>query len=315
MTPSRRPDVPGHDHAAEDHDLGLGHDLPRLLGRRRALGLAAGLGAGLGAGALGACAAEDGTPSPGAGTASPTPRTTQPATQPATPSAPPGTPESPLSSAEPLPSAAGGEIPEETAGPFPADGSNGPDVLTDSGAVRRDLRRSFGAATGVAAGLTTTLRFRVYDLDGDDVSVLPGAALYAWHCDRDGAYSLYNDPITAENYLRGVQVADRDGWLSFTTIFPGCYPGRWPHVHFEVYRTLDDATTASGRLRTSQLAIPEAVCRAVYGRVPGYEASAGHLDRLSLESDLVFADGYSLQLARVSGDLDRGLTLSLNVPV
>jgi hypothetical protein len=34
-------------------------------------------------------------------------------------------------------------IPEETAGPFPGDGSNGPDVLSQSGVVRQDIRSSF----------------------------------------------------------------------------------------------------------------------------------------------------------------------------
>src|SRR5690349_5393521 len=39
--------------------------------------------------------------------------------------------------------AASGEIPDETAGPYPGDGSNGPDVLEQSGIVRSDLRSSF----------------------------------------------------------------------------------------------------------------------------------------------------------------------------
>jgi hypothetical protein len=39
-------------------------------------------------------------------------------------------------------------IPEETAGPFPGDGSNGPDVLSQSGVVRSDIRSSFGTSTG-----------------------------------------------------------------------------------------------------------------------------------------------------------------------
>lgn len=35
----------------------------------------------------------------------------------------------------------------------------------------------------------------------------------------------------------------------------------------------------------------------------------------SLESDNVFSDGYSLQLATVTGDVDTGMVVSLNVPV
>lgn len=82
---------------------------------------------------------------------------------------------------------------------------------------------------------------------------LAGYAIYLWHCNRDGGYSMYSSGITAENYLRGVQVTDSNGEVTFSTIFPGCYSGRWPHIHFEVYASLDAATTtpASNQVRTS----------------------------------------------------------------
>ena len=169
-----------------------------------------------------------------------------------------------------------GEIPEETAGPFPGDGSNGPNALTESGIVREDISSSFGSAAGVAAGVPLTLRFKVYDLSGDEVTSMPGAAVYAWHCDRDGNYSMYDGEAVDENYLRGVQEADGEGWLSFTTIFPGCYAGRWPHVHFEVYESVDTATSASNKLRTSQLAFPQDVCDEVYAS-EGYDESVANL--------------------------------------
>ena len=54
-------------------------------------------------------------------------------------------------------------IPEETGGPFPGDGSNGPDVLTQSGVVRRDIRSSFGSASGVAGGVPLTIQLTVLD--------------------------------------------------------------------------------------------------------------------------------------------------------
>ena len=77
-----------------------------------------------------------------------------------------------------------------------------------------------------------------------------------WHCTREGGYSLYSDGVTDQNFLRGVQVADADGNLAFTSIYPGAYPGRWPHVHFQVF---DDLTRAvdSNPIITSQLALPE----------------------------------------------------------
>ena len=64
---------------------------------------------------------------------------------------------------------ADGEIPEETAGPYPGDGSNGVNVLTESGIVRSDLTSSFGDASGVAEGVPVTVKLKVYDLDGEEV--------------------------------------------------------------------------------------------------------------------------------------------------
>jgi protocatechuate 3,4-dioxygenase beta subunit len=135
-----------------------------------------------------------------------------------------------------------------------------------------------------------------------------------WHCDIDGRYSLYSDGVTQENYLRGVQETDADGLVTFRSIFPAAYPGRWPHIHFEVYPDLKAATTASSKLRTSQLALPEDACNLGYA-ADGYAQSVRNMAQTSLASDNVFGDGYSLQLATVTGSVENGMTASLNVPV
>ena len=285
----------------DEHDLGLGHDLPRIIERNRIgrRGLF-GIGAGVGLVALAGCG-DDSTSQLG-----------RPSPARARPSPPegggPGGAGSTVAVAE-------GEIPEETAGPYPGDGSNGPNVLTESGVVRSDITSSFGSASGVAEGVPTTVRLRILDLDGDDATPLVGAAVYLWHCDREGRYSMYSDGVTEENYLRGVQEADDDGRLEFTTIFPATYSGRWPHMHFEVYESLDAATAASEKLRTSQLAIPEDVASEVYETVDGYESSIETLSQVSLDSDMVFSDGYSLQMAKVTGSVEEGYTVALTVPV
>jgi protocatechuate 3,4-dioxygenase beta subunit len=186
-------------------------------------------------------------------------------------------------------------------------------VLTESGIVRSDITRSFGSASGVAEGVPLTIRLTVLDT-ANGAGPLEGAAVYLWHCDREGRYSLYSKGITQENYLRGVQETGSDGTVTFTSIFPAAYSGRWPHVHFEVYPSLDAATTASGKLRTSQLAFPEDACRQVYA-TDGYAQSVQNLAQASLETDMVFSDGYSLQLAKVTGNVGDGMTATLNVPV
>ena len=207
-----------------------------------------------------------------------------------------------------------GEIPEETAGPYPGDGSNGVNVLAESGVVRSDITSSFGDASGVADGVPVTVRMRVYDLSGEDVTPLEGAAIYLWHCDAAGDYSMYSEAVAEENYLRGVQVADAQGWVEFTSIFPGCYAGRWPHMHFEVYESEAEATGYSAKLRTSQLALPQDVSEDVYADAR-YSGSAANLAAISLDSDNVFSDGYSLQMASATGSVADGYTVTLNVPV
>ena len=207
-----------------------------------------------------------------------------------------------------------GAFPDEIAGPFPGDGSNGPDVLATSGIVRSDIRSSWGHAGGTAQGVPMTLTLTVTDL-ADGGTPFEGAAVYVWHCDRGGGYSLYTDGLTDENYLRGVQIADADGTVTFTSVFPGCYPGRWPHVHFEVYPDQASITDSTTAITTSQLALPEDVCDTVYG-TSGYEASVAPLAGVSLDSDIAFGDdGGVRQLATVTGDLDRGYAVSLAVGV
>lgn len=292
----------------EEHDLGLSHDLPRIMARRGLLGLLGGVGA---AAALTACGTDSGSSS--TSTASTDAASSAPA-GPGAGAPPPGDGMGGMGSATGV-EVAEGEIPEETAGPYPGDGSNGPNVLSESGVVRSDLRPSFGSASGVAQGVPTTVRLKVYDLAGDTATPLAGAAIYLWHCDREGRYSMYDDGVADENYLRGVQETDDDGVLTFTTVFPGCYAGRWPHMHFEVYESLSKATSADNKLRTSQLALPQDACDEVYGSAEGYEQSVTNLGRLSIETDGIFSDGYSLQLAKATGSVAEGYTLTLNVPV
>jgi protocatechuate 3,4-dioxygenase beta subunit len=288
-----------HHRPHPDHDRGLQFDVTTLLRRRRMLGLLAGASLATITGCT------PGTPGAAPSSTSPSPTSAPPRSIPATSA--PGT------SAPPATADCTAEIPRETAGPFPGDGSNGPDALTQSGIVRSDIRAGFGGASGGADGAPLTINLAVLDLT-NGCSAYAGAAVYVWHCDIAGRYSMYSDGVTGENYLRGVQQADERGNVSFTSVFPAAYAGRWPHVHFEVYPDLDAATSASNKIVTSQLALPEEACAAVYA-TSGYEASLRNLARTSLTSDTVFRDGTAQQLATVTGDVTTGLTATLAVPV
>jgi protocatechuate 3,4-dioxygenase beta subunit len=203
-------------------------------------------------------------------------------------------------------------IPEETGGPFPGDGSNGPNVLTESGIVRSDIRSSFGSYSGTAAGVPLGIDLTI--VKSGTGRPINGAAVYIWHCDQAGRYSLYSQGATDQNYLRGVQAAGSDGRLSFTSVYPAAYTGRWPHIHFEVFQDLATATKAGSRLVTSQIALPKDVSETVYA-LSGYTGSTQNLAQTSLATDMVFSDGVSLQTPTMSGSPGSNLRLALTVAV
>lgn len=291
--PTQTPEGPAYEGRLLDRpdeevvDQGAPFDIRTLISRRGVLSLA---GLGMGAVVLAACApmaSSVSTP----GTAS-TDSTTGPSTDAST---------------------SAREIPEETAGPYPGDGSNGPDVLEESGIVRQDITTAIdGSAT--AEGVPLTFEFQVLDMANADAP-FKGVAVYAWHCTAQGEYSMYSNGLEDVTYLRGVQVADADGKVSFTSIYPGCYTGRWPHIHFEVYPDVDAITDSANVIATSQMAMPEAASNEVYA-LSTYAGSAQRLAQLTLAGDMVFGDDAgATQLATITGDATSGYTASLVVRV
>lgn len=263
-------------------DQGAGFDISTLLTRRRVLGL---VGVGVGAAALAGCGASGSSGSSAGSSAG---------------------------SASNASTTADGEIPQETNGPYPADGTNGTNVLTESGIVRSDITSSLDGGTTVD-GVPLEFTFTVTDMANDNAA-FEGVAVYLWQCDALGRYSMYSEGVEDETYLRGVQVADAKGQVTFTTIVPGCYDGRWTHMHFEVYPDADSATTGENAIATSQVAFPEKMLTKVYTD-DAYEGSADNLTKVTLESDNVFSDGYDLEMGKFSGSPSAGYKGSLSVAV
>ena len=198
--------------------------------------------------------------------------------------------------------------PTEIKGPFPADGSNGRprpiNALAMDGIVRRDIRSSFAGMKGRAEGVPLELELSVVDASRG-CTALAGRAVYLWQNDAAGAYSLYNLP--GQNYLRGLQAADEQGRVRFTAIVPGCYGGRYPHCHFEVFASAEAALRGEAPLLVSQLAYPDAECRAIYQGDARYGDSLRNLERLPLSRDFVFGDSDAAgQLVTMSGDSEAG---------
>ena len=282
------------------------------LSRRGALGAFAAIGVGL----LVACGDDDDS-----STATSSPNTTgSPATTP--PATTPATTTQATTAATATTAAASGDyldFPEETNGPFPADGSNDngsgelANVLADSRIVRSDVTTNLDGSDqqpGIPMGLTMML--------GSGGAPLAGAAVYIWHCSRDGHYSVYSGGMNGGNYsgatwFRGVQVTDASGAVNFETVFPGRYSGRATHIHFEVYE--DD--TYSNLLLTSQIGFEDDDADAVYATDSNYASSLSNPTYNA--QDMVFADGDGSQITDLgdsaSADIGTGLQATVAIAV
>lgn len=133
---------------------------------------------------------------------------------------------------------------------------------------------------------------------------MTNAAVEIWHCDAAGNYSEYGN-LTSATWLRGVLAVDANGTATFTTIYPGWYPGRATHIHVEVM--------VGGRsLKITQTAFPEEISNAVH--VTGVYASKG-INPTKSTGDGIFADGYSSEVAALSGSPTSGYTATFTVGV
>lgn len=97
-----------------------------------------------------------------------------------------------------------------------------------------------------ANGQVTHVFGRVIDVEGRPI---PGARIEIWQCNAFGRYHHPGDrgpaPIDPNFQGFGQTVSAADGTYRFRTIKPVRYPGRTPHIHFEV--------TAGGSVLTTQM--------------------------------------------------------------
>lgn len=184
----------------------------------------------------------------------------------------------------------------ETAGPFP---------------IRRpnDLIRSNIVSDRVGVPLEINITVRNVNTDCE---ILPGVLVDIWQCDKDGYYSEYGGNgsqlvnLTDVHFLRGRQTTDAAGMVSWTSIFPGWYPGRAPHIHVHIY------SSSGASLLVTQIAFPKDICDTVYRQ--GVYASHGLQDTVN-ERDMVFSDGVSSEMGQISGSVANGFVLNHTINV
>jgi protocatechuate 3,4-dioxygenase beta subunit len=178
----------------------------------------------------------------------------------------------------------------ETAGPYPTKNPTAFKLLD----IRADRK-----------GTMMTTRIFIKNKN-TGCGALANALVDIWHCDADGNYSQYGSTASG-NFLRGRQTTDANGLASFTTIFPGWYNGRAPHIHVQVF-------DASGRsLLITQIAFPKTVCDTVYTEATNFYTK-GKQDTTN-EGDGIFRDGYATELAGIAGNITDGFTLTHNIVV
>ncbi|MCB9283130.1 MAG: T9SS type A sorting domain-containing protein [Lewinellaceae bacterium] len=172
-------------------------------------------------------------------------------------------------------------IPSETAGPFPLDLSD------NSFYLRQDVRED---RTGVQ------LNLKIKVIGHDNCAPMPNVRVNIWHCDKDGNYSGYNSE-TGLTYLRGYQMADANGEIEFITIVPGWYNGRVCHIHFQVYVSASYAAISQLTFDHNTLNGIFSDNSTIYTKGP---------DPLTPATDNIFSDGYALQVASLSPNLQTG---------
>ncbi|MXO87960.1 intradiol ring-cleavage dioxygenase [Altererythrobacter aestuarii] len=200
--------------------------------------------------------------------------------------------------------------PTEIRGPYPADGVGGRDarinVLDLADVLRSDIRPSFAGLEGEAGGVPMQIELELTRSD-DDCAVLARRAIYLWQCDAGGEYSLYTRRDV--NYLRGLQPTDTAGTARFSSIVPGCYGGRAPHLHVEIFSDVEAAMGGVAPLLVSQLGLPTGPCEEVYGDRALYGDSAANLARWPAERDWAFrGDDRSHMMLAMEGDAQSGFT-------
>jgi protocatechuate 3,4-dioxygenase beta subunit len=187
-------------------------------------------------------------------------------------------------------------IETETEGPYP--------THSPASYVRSDI-------TDGRTGYKQTVKITVNN-SNNSCNALSGALVDIWHCDAEGNYSEYGGSgsqstnYTTVHFLRGRQTTDANGLVTFTSIFPGWYTGRATHIHVHIYNS------AGTSLKVTQIAFPEGTGTAL-AAVAGY--SKGFSGYVYNATDGVFSDGYTLELATVTGNTTDGFVLSISMSV
>jgi protocatechuate 3,4-dioxygenase beta subunit len=126
--------------------------------------------------------------------------------------------------------------------------------------------------TEVQSGVPLTLTITVIDTE-NSCAALEGVQVDIWHCNASGVYSdIAAENTSSQDWLRGYQITDANGVVTFSTIFPGWYAGRTTHVHLRLRSKYSEASSTTDGSNTTQLFFPQDIIDSVYTTVTPYSA-------------------------------------------
>jgi protocatechuate 3,4-dioxygenase beta subunit len=260
--------------------------IEKLLGRRRALGL---LGGAMGGITLAACSGgssgvDSGSSSSGAASSS-----------------------SSSGSGSSSSSSSGGSTASCTLTP---EGEVGPYFTDDSasGYNRSDIRSNLDGSS-TQAGIPLTLHLYVYDFD-NSCAAMSGVQVDIWHCNASGVYSNESVESTlGQSWLRGYQLTDSSGVVTFKTIVPGWYQGRTTHIHLRLRSGYNSSASLTDGSNTTQLFFPQSLIDSIDTTVSPYN-SEGKNNTTNVGDHVYTGETHAKMEMVLSGDSTNGYVAS-----
>jgi len=196
--------------------------------------------------------------------------------------------------------------PEGEIGPYFADDS-------DSGFNRSNILANLDG-TETQTGVPLTLNVTIIDTE-NSCAALEGAQVDIWHCNASGVYSdIASENTSTQTWLRGYQLSDANGLVSFTTIIPGWYSGRTTHIHLRVRSNYSEASSTSDGTNTTQVFFPQSLIDTLANSVSPYSSEG--TNPTTNVADRVYTDQtHGEMLLTLTGTTSGGYTADITIGV
>lgn len=192
--------------------------------------------------------------------------------------------------------------PEGEVGPYFTDDSA-------SGYNRSDIRSNLDGSD-TQSGIPLTLHLYVYDFD-NSCAAMSGVQVDIWHCNAAGIYSNESvEGTVGQSWLRGYQLTDSTGAVTFKTIVPGWYQGRTTHIHLRLRSSYNSSASLSDGSNTTQLFFPQSLVDTIDTTISPYSSEGKNSTTNS--GDRVYTDqtGGKMEMT-LSGDSTNGYVASV----